>query len=142
MSTRQGYRWFRGTWAPSSAQQRVLAELAAGYTNAEIAARLGLSSETVKSHIARLLGETGCADRQALTDWWHARSDRRPTLSPLAWLLARSRIAVAATVAVALGVLLWVAGSSGLGRVVTALPRRPEPLLVGLPPDTPSPSLP
>ena len=39
------------------AEQRVLDELRNGGSNAEIAARLGLSRETVKTHIASMLSK-------------------------------------------------------------------------------------
>ena len=55
------------------AEQRVLDELRGGGTNVEIAVRLGLSPETVKTHIASMLGKLGLDDRHALASW---RPDR------------------------------------------------------------------
>src|SRR5262249_54025777 len=63
----------RGDWRPSAAQRRVLDGVAAGRTNAEIAAELGLSAETGKWHIAQLLAESGCEHRDALAAWWQRR---------------------------------------------------------------------
>ena len=65
------------------AEQRVLDELRKGGTNVEIAVRLRLSPETVKTHIARMLGKLGLDDRHALAAWRPDR-DRRRLLAPLA----------------------------------------------------------
>ena len=94
MRTYEGYHRFKGAWRPSAAQARILNELIEGRTNAEIAARLGLSAETVKWHVAQLLAETGCADRQTLADWWRAEPGRR-TLAPLLAALALAGVLAA-----------------------------------------------
>lgn len=44
-------------------EREILLELAAGRTNAEIAARLVLSEATVKTHVARVLGKLDLRDR-------------------------------------------------------------------------------
>ena len=51
------------------AEQRVLEELRDGGSNAEIAARLGISRETVKTHIASMLSKLDLPDRYALAAW-------------------------------------------------------------------------
>ncbi len=51
------------------AEQRVLEELCDGGSNAEIAARLGLSRETVKTHIASMLSKLDLANRRELAAW-------------------------------------------------------------------------
>ena len=48
---------------------RVLEEVRGGGTNAEIAARLDLSPETVKTHIARMLSKLDLPNRRALAAW-------------------------------------------------------------------------
>ncbi|MDQ3978395.1 MAG: helix-turn-helix transcriptional regulator, partial [Actinomycetota bacterium] len=50
----------------TSRESDVLAALASGATNNEIAARLHLSPRTVERHISNLLAKTGAADRHAL----------------------------------------------------------------------------
>ena len=85
------------------AEQRVLEELRRGGTNVEIAVRLGLSPETVKTHIASMLAKLGLDDRHTLASWRPDR-DRRllpgllalpPALAslgrPLLWAADRSR---------------------------------------------------
>ena len=47
-------------------EEEVLAEIAAGHSNAEVAARLFVSEATVKTHVNHLLAKTGCRDRAAL----------------------------------------------------------------------------
>ena len=46
-------------------EREVLTELATGATNAEIAARLGISPETAKTHVGRIVGKLGVRDRTA-----------------------------------------------------------------------------
>jgi DNA-binding NarL/FixJ family response regulator len=47
-------------------EEGVLAEVAAGLSNSEIATRLFVSEATVKTHLNHLLAKTGCRDRAAL----------------------------------------------------------------------------
>lgn len=136
--TREGYHRLNGGWQPSAAERRVLDELDAGRTNAEIAVRLGVSPETVKSHVARLLANTGCADRQALAQWWQqGQSTRRPVLAPLFGFAGRTAAAIAA---LALGVLILVAGVPAAARVASSLAPGRGLVTAMLPPDLPPPS--
>lgn len=137
MTTREGYHRVRGAWRPSPAERRVLDELALGRTNAEIGVRLGLSPETVKSHVARLLGETGCTDRAALARWWQNRPQRPPLLLQLFGLAGRT---AAVSAALALGALLLVAAGQAGPRAVTDLTAHMRRLTTVHPPDPPPPS--
>ena len=63
------------------AEQRVLQELRKGGTNAEIAARLGVSLDAVKYHISNMLGKLELDNREQLAAW---RPERRRVLGLLA----------------------------------------------------------
>jgi len=132
----EGYHRARGRWRPSAAQRRVLDGVAAGQTNAAIAAWLGLSVETVKWHVSQLLAETGCADRDELADWWRPRDTRSTLPLFLARLLQRRAVAVAgAAMLLGLGVLVLLAvkrpaespqsAVHALGALVTPTPTLP-----------------
>jgi DNA-binding CsgD family transcriptional regulator len=51
------------------AEWRVLEEVRAGRTNTEIAARLGISVNTVRYHISNMLAKLELRDRSALASW-------------------------------------------------------------------------
>lgn len=53
----------------TSREMDVLALVASGLTNRQIAERLVLSPKTVEKHVSRLLAKTGAADRRALAVW-------------------------------------------------------------------------
>jgi DNA-binding NarL/FixJ family response regulator len=53
----------------TSREEEVLVEIAEGWSNAEIAARLFVSEATVKTHVNHLLAKTGCRDRAALVGY-------------------------------------------------------------------------
>ena len=55
----------------SRRERQVLQEIAAGRTNKEIAAHLGLRETTVKWYVARMLRATGAANRAALVEILH-----------------------------------------------------------------------
>jgi DNA-binding CsgD family transcriptional regulator len=116
MSRREGYRRIRGTWRPSAAQRRVLDGVAAGRTNAEIAAELGLSTETVKWHVAQLLAESGCEDRETLAAWWQRRREQ-PALVPYLVITGRAAAVLVLAGLVLAGILTGLAlhGASSLG---------------------------
>jgi non-specific serine/threonine protein kinase len=50
-------------------EQEVLALLARGLTNREIAAHLTISERTAETHVSRILGKLGLTRRAQLTAW-------------------------------------------------------------------------
>ena len=58
------------------AEQRVLNELRRGGTNAEIAARLGVTLDAVKYHISNMLGKLDLDNREQLATWHSAGRGR------------------------------------------------------------------
>jgi DNA-binding NarL/FixJ family response regulator len=59
-------------------EREVMAEVATGATNAEIAARLYLSEATVKTHVGRVLGKLGLRDRVQLVVFAYESGIVRP----------------------------------------------------------------
>ncbi len=97
------------------AEQRVLEELRSGGTNVEIAVRLGISPETVKTHIANMLSKLELADRRQLAAWRPTEKRLRlrallPLPAALAW--TGGAVAVVAVV-VALAVMIVVLTGEG-----------------------------
>jgi DNA-binding CsgD family transcriptional regulator len=70
-------------------EQQVLALLAEGLTNAQIAARLGISVNGAKYHVAEILAKLGLADRRQAA-LWYRRS--RPGTGLFAAFAARLRL--------------------------------------------------
>ena len=103
------------------AEQRVREELRNGGSNAEIAARLGISRETVKTHIASMLSKLDLADRRELAAWRPGEEGtaRRWSFAPLLKPLAG--VGQAAVVVVLAVVLIFVFQRGGEETVV-ALP--------------------
>jgi DNA-binding CsgD family transcriptional regulator len=63
----------------TSREYDVLEMVAAGSTNAQVAARLHLSARTVEHHVARVLAKAGRPDRRALARWYaDAQAGRAP----------------------------------------------------------------
>jgi sugar lactone lactonase YvrE/DNA-binding CsgD family transcriptional regulator len=145
MKTYAGYHRRKGTWQPSTAQQRVLDGVAAGDSNPTIAARLGLSTETVKWHVSELLAETACADRAELAAWWQDTQQVQAggRAYPLALLLAAAALLVVA-IALAAGLAVLFIAPSGArsashARRAVAAPTATPPSAEGTP--APSPPL-
>lgn len=66
---RRGKKRPAGGWAGLTATERDVVDLVEkGFTNAEIATRLLISRETVKTHMSRVLAKVGVTSRQALRD--------------------------------------------------------------------------
>lgn len=53
---------------PTAREQQVIALMAEGLTNAEIAIGLDISSETIKSHVKHALARLGCRSRTELVN--------------------------------------------------------------------------
>jgi DNA-binding CsgD family transcriptional regulator len=149
--TKEGYHWFRGWRKPSAAQRRVLDELVAGSTNAEIASRLGISEDGVKWHLSELREEIGLADRRELAEWWtEERQHGANLLLPLLgfWRYVTRNavppIAIAGAVAAAIAVA-WFAygsldGNDKKPTAVVAVPtQKSAPVVPFIP--TPTPTL-
>ena len=71
--------------ALTPAERRVLEELRKGGTNAEIAVRIGIGPETVKTHVSNMLAKLDLADRSQLAAWREEdapRPRRRWLLAP------------------------------------------------------------
>lgn len=112
MKTYAGYHRFAGPWQPTAAQQRVLDGVAGGESNPVIAQRLGLSPETVKSHIAVLLAETGCEYRTELARWWECQ-EREPLRGGRRALALTLALAALLLIGLALAALLVLAARGG-----------------------------
>ncbi len=100
------------------AERRVLDELRKGGTNAEIAVRLGIGPETVKTHVSNMLAKLDLGDRRDLAAWREEDALRHHWL--LAPLLLRPLVLVGAVAGVALLVvvvllLLSLVGGDGSG---------------------------
>ena len=65
------------------AHLEILECIAAGYTNAEIAADRGISTETVKKHAHKLMRLIGARNRASLAAWWAEIAESLPhTIEP------------------------------------------------------------
>ncbi|WBL34949.1 helix-turn-helix transcriptional regulator [Tepidiforma flava] len=62
----------------SAREAEVLGLVAEGRTNAEVAAMLGISPETVKTHVSRILAKLGVQSRHQAAAWWMKRRPREP----------------------------------------------------------------
>lgn len=96
----------------------MLEELRRGGTNAEIAVRLGLSPETVKTHIARMLSKLGLEDRHELA-LWRPEAERRRLRALFAMPIALGSFARPLVWAGA--GLAGAAGMAGVGILIAVL---------------------
>jgi len=102
------------------AEWRVLEEIRDGRSNPEIAERLGLSRNTVKTHISSMLGKLDLRDRDQLAAWrgkpMVARARRSFVLAPFGWLTAKA-VGVVAVTAVVGALLIGFAVAMDSGRL-------------------------
>ena len=132
--TRRGRGRPRHPGILTAAEQRVLEELRRGGTNAEIAARLGVTLDAVKFHISNMLGKLQLENREQLAAW-RPEPRRRlfgllavpGALEPIGRVLVWAGVAAAGTaavgvVAVVLIVLSSLDGSEQLASAPTATP--------------------
>ncbi len=83
------------------AERRVLEELRKGGTNAEIAVRIGIGPETVKTHISNMLAKLELDDRHELAAWREEDAPGRRR-----WLLAPFLLRPLVTAGVVAGVVV------------------------------------
>ena len=104
------------------AEWRVLEVLRDGSTNAEVAARLGISRDTVKYHVSNMLAKLGLDDRRALAAWRPGaeRGRRRGLFTVPAAIetLARSAVTVGVGAAAVAGVVVAVVAAVAVVAVV------------------------
>ena len=118
------------------AEWRVLDALREGGTNAEIASRLGLSLDTVKTHISNMLAKLELRDRRALAAWRPDAERRRLggvlALPAALWSVGRPLAWAGAGVATLAGVLVVAVALVALEGIVerdgeTAAAVKPPP---------------
>ena len=131
----------------TTAEQRVLEELRRGGTNAEIAARLGVTLDAVKFHISNMLGKLQLENREQLAAW-RPEPRRRlfgllalpAALEPVGRVLVWAGVAAvgAAAVAVVAVVLIVLASLDGTEQQLALAPT-PTATLAATPTATPTP---
>jgi len=60
-------------YLPTRREAEVLALVADGWTNQQIATRLGISERTVRKHLSAVYERAGFASRAAAAGWWRSR---------------------------------------------------------------------
>jgi len=60
-------------YTPTRREAEVLALVLEGWTNQQIATRLGISERTVRKHLGAVYEQAGLAGRAAAAAWWHGR---------------------------------------------------------------------
>ena len=124
------------------AEWRVLEALREGGTNAEIAARLGVSANTVRYHVSNMLAKLELRDRRALAAW--RPEGRRRGLGALfalpaaVWSVGRPLAWVGVGAAALAGVVVLVVALVALEVIVEGEPD--PPAAVAPPPATPTPT--
>jgi DNA-binding CsgD family transcriptional regulator/Tol biopolymer transport system component len=102
----RGRRPYPGILTPR--EQEVLALIRQGLTNEAIAARLNISFETAKQHVANILGKLNVPTREAAAAW-SAQDDKRPS-----WVwISIAATAIATLALLALLALGWLRSGDG-----------------------------
>jgi DNA-binding CsgD family transcriptional regulator len=60
-------------YVPTRREAEVLALVAAGWTNQQVATRLGITERTVRKHLSAVYEQAGLAGRAAAAGWWRSR---------------------------------------------------------------------
>ena len=129
----------------------MLEELRSGGTNVEIAVRLGLSPETVKTHIASMLAKLGLDDRHTLASWRPDRERRRlpgltalpPALAslgrPLLWA-GVGAVGLAGAAAISIALVVVQENGEPVPVAVPTTAQSPRTTATPSPPPTPTPT--
>ena len=72
-------------------QREVLALIAGGKTNGEIADTLGISLDGAKYHVREIMGRLGVDSREEAAEWWRAHRGIAPTNAVAAARVRRLR---------------------------------------------------
>ena len=97
-------------------QREILALVARGRTNGQIADELGIGFETVKMHVSRILAELGVSSREEAAVWWwaeHGTGSRLRRLLSAGMVLKLAAGGAAGVGVAALAVVAIVASSDG-----------------------------
>ena len=60
-------------YLPTRREAEVLGLVADGWTNQQVATRLGITERTVRKHLSAVYEQAGVAGRAAAAGWWRSR---------------------------------------------------------------------